>query len=60
MRKSTAPLEAVSRNTVLNATSGKVRISIAKIPVPKTDWDYGVMTASGKISESFIGKWERA
>ena len=60
MRKSTAQLRVLSRNSVLNATSGKARVSITNNPEPKTDWDYGVMTASGNISESVIGKWERA
>jgi hypothetical protein len=45
MRKSTAQLEAGSRNTVLNAKSGKARINITKNPEPKTDWDHGVKTA---------------
>ena len=60
MRKSTAPLRVLSRNTVLNAASGKVRLSITKNPEPKTGWDHGVKTVSWNVSESVIGKWERA
>jgi len=60
MRKNIAQLRVLSRNSVQDARSGKVRLSITKIPGPRTDWYHGVMTASWNIIESVIGKWERA